>query len=197
LGCRGLCGEPKGGLGVLGAERGVGRGWGAAGDGVLARGLQAGLLTVELDELHDRGTDQDLIARLEARDRDALAIHECAVRALEILQDDLPVERDDLRVPARHHVLVEDHVELAAATDHDLAVRAQGELATLEAASDESKRESTRPWNGHARPPQKLRLGSTALGPSASSLARSGPSGVPLRHIARGVLAGGPHRRRP
>src|SRR5690606_38825915 len=74
-------------------------------------------------ELADAGADQDAVALTQLGALDLLTVHERPVRRTEILDYDLVVCGDDLRVSTRDHVLDENHIELARSTDDDLTIR--------------------------------------------------------------------------
>ena len=103
-----------------------------------SRGLGGG--AVLGDDLEDAGADEDAVALFQLRALDLLAVDERAVGRAEIFDDNCFIFVSDPRVLARDHVLDEDHVEIARATDDDLLVGDHRELAALVFAGDESQR---------------------------------------------------------
>jgi hypothetical protein len=103
----------------------------------------AAAAVVDLHDLDDRGADQDAIALAQPRATgDLLAVDEGAVGRAHVLDEDLGVGRGDLGVTPRDHVLDQHHVQVAGATDDDLAVHTQGKLAPLVLAGDETECEA-------------------------------------------------------
>ena len=84
-----------------------------------------------MNELDDVRPHEDPITLFQARLRDLLPVDERTVRTAKVFDEDLTAVRRDTRVAARHHVLDQDHVELARSPDDDLRVHLQGELAAL------------------------------------------------------------------
>jgi hypothetical protein len=84
---------------------------------------------VHRHDLEDARADEHAIALLQRGPADLLAVDEGPVRRAEVLDRDVGVAAEDARVPPRDHVLDEDHVEVARATDHDLLVLTERELA--------------------------------------------------------------------
>src|SRR5215831_16019771 len=93
-----------------------------------------------LDQLENRGANQDAVALFQPGLFYLLAIDEGAVRRAEVLDDDLRAAQGDLRVLSGNHVLDQHHVEIARPTDDYLPVHPQRIFAPLVLAGDEFER---------------------------------------------------------
>ena len=129
-----------------GARHGASRRWARArigcihlGLGVLDRGRPIGG-----HDLDDARADQDAVTLAELGPRDLLAVDEAPVRRTEVLQEDIAAFDGNLRVAPGHHVLDQDHVQLARAPDDDLAEIRKRKLPSLVLPRDETQRQRQR-----------------------------------------------------
>src|SRR5206468_853014 len=93
------------------------------------------------NDFEDVAADEDPVALLEPALDDPLPVHERAVRGAEILDVDLSLLELDPRVLPRHHLLDENHVEVARPPDDDRAVLLYRKLAPLVLSGDEPESE--------------------------------------------------------
>jgi hypothetical protein len=94
------------------------------------------------DYLENVAANEDAITLLKLSMGDAFAVDEGPVRRAQVVDVYRATDELDACVSPRHHFFHEHHVEVARATDDDLSLLFQRELAPLVLAGDEAERES-------------------------------------------------------